>query len=102
MGVVRLLVTSGLAGAAGSVRAGVEVAELGFRRVPSLFALGARATLSSGAGALTAEAVFRDELLTLLDDAGEVAWRHARRARLEVSELTGPAGARRRHHRVKA
>lgn len=110
MGVARTLVTSTLVGAAGSARAGIGVAELTLRRTPSLVALSARATIARGRDAATAEAVFRDELLTLLDDVAEVAWRQTRRSRLELAERTGPAeaevasssnGARPRHHRVK-
>ena len=105
MGVVRTLVTSAVVGAAGSARAGVGVAELALRRAPSLLALSARATVAPGAGAARAEAVFRDELLTLLDEIGEVAWRQARRARLELGDRisrTGAAAPERGEHEVSA
>lgn len=101
MGVVRTLVTSAVVGAAGSARAGVGMAELALRRSPSLLVLSARATLVPGARGARAEAVFRDQLVTLLDDLGELAWRQARRARLELGERTSPNGASRRFHRVK-
>jgi hypothetical protein len=90
VGALHTLVTSGLVGAAGSARAGVGVAELALRRAPSLVALGARATVATGAGASRAQAVFRDDLLTLFDDAAEIAWREARRARIELGERTSP------------
>lgn len=98
---MRTLVTSAVVGAAGSARAGVGMAELTVRRSPSLLLLSARATLIRGPGGARAEAVFRDQLVTLLDDLGELAWRQARRARLELSERTSPNGATRRVHRVK-
>jgi hypothetical protein len=106
VGVVRTVVTSALVGVESSTRAGVGFAELTLRRAPSLIALGVRATVISSAGATRADAVFRDELLTLLDDVAELAWRHARRARLELGERTAAAAARNgvpsRRHRVKA
>ena len=102
MGVVRTLFTSALVGAGGSTRAGVGVARLTLRRTPSLVALSARAVARGSAGA-RAEAEFRDELLTLLDEVAEVAWRQARRARLELGDRTSPnGGVPRRRHRVKA
>ena len=117
--VARTLGTSALVGAAASVRAGVGAAELALRRGPSLVALGVRATVPTGAGAARADAGFRDELLMLLDEVGELTWRQVRRARLELDERTGPAdgpaptgahharlaasnGAAHRRHRVKA
>ena len=63
-------------------------------RVPSLVATGARATMTSGSGAARADAVFRDELLMLLDDAAEIAWREARRARFELGDRSRAAGVR--------
>ncbi|HUE26414.1 MAG TPA: hypothetical protein VMP89_06540 [Solirubrobacteraceae bacterium] len=105
MGALHTLVTSALVGAAGSVRASVEVAGLAVRRTPSLVACGARSTVAGDADAARASAVFRDELLTLLDDVAEIASREARRARLELGERTATAvtaGAPRRRHRVKA
>jgi hypothetical protein len=105
VGVARTLVTSTLVGAAGSARAGIRVAELTVRRSPALVALTARAAIGRGAGAEQADARFRDELLTLLDDAGQIAWRHARRARLELGTRTSAAagnGTPRRRARVKA
>lgn len=118
MGVVRTLVSTAIVGAAGSARAGAGAAGLALRRGPSLLALSARATMPSGKDAARAEAVFRDELLTLLDEVAEVAWRQARRARLELAARTSPTraaapasgpgapasanGAPRRHARVKA
>jgi hypothetical protein len=118
VGVVRTLVSTAIVGAAGSARAGAGAAELALRRGPSLLALSARATVASGKDAARAETVFRDELLTLLDDVAEIAWRQARRARLELAARTsltraptpasGPGmpaasgGAPRRHARVKA
>ena len=117
MGVVRTLVTSVIVGAAGSARAGAGAAELTLRRAPSLLAVSTRAALASGTDAARAQAVFRDELLTLFDDVAELAWRQARRARLELGERTGPSpeaalatgqrapatvnGVPRRHVRVK-
>jgi hypothetical protein len=102
VGVVRTLFTSALVGAGGSARAGVGVARLTLRRTPSLLTLSARA-LTPGSARARADAEFRDELLTLLDDVAEVAWRQARRARLELGERTGPdGGVPRRRHRVKA
>lgn len=95
MGVAHTLVTSGLAGAAAAIRAGARVTGLAVRRVPSLVAAGTRATVTSGNRAARAETVFRDELLTLLDDAAEIAWRQARRARFELGNRTGAAAARR-------
>ena len=105
VGVVRTLVTSAIVGAAGSARAGAGAAELAIRRAPSLIALGARASLRPGAGAARAEAVFRDELLLLLDDVAQLASRHARQARLQLSALTAPplaAPSPTRRARVKA
>jgi hypothetical protein len=102
VGVARTLVTSTLVGAAGSARAGIGAAELTVRRTPSLLALSARATLARGSGGVRADAVFRDELLMLLDDVAELTWRQARRARLEIGERTSPNGAPHRRHRVKA
>jgi uncharacterized protein YjiS (DUF1127 family) len=80
------------------------VAELTLRRAPTLVVLSARATVGRGTRAAMAEAVFRDELLRLFDDVGEVAWRQARRARLELGAMTAPNGDRApaRRHRVKA
>jgi hypothetical protein len=101
LGVVRTLMTSAVVGATGSARAGMGVAELTARRVPSLLVLGARASVTTGPGAARAETTFRDELLTLLDDAAGVASRQARRARLELGDRTSPSGASRRRHRVK-
>jgi len=102
VGVARTLFTSALVGAGGSTRAGVGVARLALRRTPSLVALSARAVAPGPAGA-RAEAEFRDELLTLLDEVAEVAWRQARRARLELGDRTSPnGGVPRRRHRVKA
>ena len=102
MGVVRTLFTSALVGAGGSARAGVGVARLTLHRTPSLLALSARALAPGSAGA-RADAEFRDELLTLLDDVAEVAWRQARRARLELGDRTSPnGGVPRRRYRVKA
>jgi hypothetical protein len=78
------------------------VARLTLSRTPSLLALGARALAPGSAGG-RADAEFRDELLTLLDDVAEVASRQARRARLELGDRTSPNdGAPRRRHRVKA
>lgn len=88
MGALQTLVTSALVGAAGSARAGVGVAELTLRRGPSLVTLGARATVTTGAGAARAQAVFRDELLTLFDEVGGIASREARRARIQLDERT--------------
>ena len=101
VGVARTLVTSTLVGAAGSARAGIGAAGLTVRRTPSLVALGARATLARGSQGARADAVFRDELLMLLDDVAELAWRQARRARLEIGERTSPNGTPQRRHRVK-
>ncbi len=120
MGALHTLVTSGLVGAACSARAGLGVAELALRRAPSLVALGARATVATGTRAARAQVVFRDDLLTLFDDAAEIAWREARRARIELAERTtrpegaaagrargrptpaAPNAAPHRRHRVKA
>jgi hypothetical protein len=107
-----MLVTSAFVTASGSVRAGTALAELAVRRTPTLVALGTWATAGTGAGADRAQAAFRDELLTLCDDAAEVAWHQLRRARDELGVRTGPPaipataaaldGSVRRHHRVKA
>ena len=115
-----MLVTSAAVGAAGSVRAGAAVSELAVRRTPTLVVLGVRATVGTGAEAARAQAVFRDELLSLLDDAAEIAWLRARVARDQLGLRTGPPqaglgatargnavsqepnGHLRRHHRVKA
>ena len=102
VGLVRTLFNSALVGAGGSARAGVGVARLTLGRTPSLLALGARALAPGSAGA-KADAEFRDELLTLLDDVAEVTSRQARRARLELGDRTSPnGGVPRRRHRVKA
>jgi hypothetical protein len=90
VGVVRTLFASALVGAAGSARAGVGVARLTLTRTPSLLTLSARA-VAPGSGGARADAEFRDELLTLLDDVAEVAWRQARRARLELGDRTSPS-----------
>ena len=87
MGALHTLVTSALVGAASSARTTVGAAELALRRAPALVSLGARATVATGADAARAQAVFRDGLLTLFDDLGELAWREARRARIQ---LDGP------------
>ena len=112
MGVLRTLVTSAVVGATGSARASAGLTALALRRVPSVAALGARAAVWTGTDAQRADAGFRDELLALIDDAAEIASRHARRARLELSERTCPSdpgagaasrnGALIRRHRVKA
>jgi hypothetical protein len=118
---VRTLVTSAVLGTAGSARTGVGVAELVLRRGPALAVLGARATIGIGTdAAAAADASFRDDLLMLFDDAGEIAWRQARRVRLELGARTSPPEGRRatdksaprpadagrdappRRHRVKA
>lgn len=115
-----MLVSSALVGAEGSARVGVGVAELAFRRTPSLVALGARAMIGNGTGTVRAEAAFRDELLITLDDIAGIASYEARRARDELGARTSPResvgtrgprdgmaaaagnGSPRRHHRVKA
>jgi hypothetical protein len=114
-----MLVSTAVAGAAASARAGAEMADLAVRRTPSLVALGTRATVRTGHDAAWAQVAFRDELLTLLDDAAEIAWRQARRARSQLGARTSspwggirvtPAehrasahsGDPRRRHRVKA
>jgi hypothetical protein len=104
MGVVRMLVTSAIVSAEGSVRAGAGLAELAVRRTPPLVALGARATVLAGVDGGWAQAAFRDELLTLYDDAAEVASRQLRRARDELGARTSPTlnGSVQRLHRVKA
>ena len=89
VGVVRTLFTSALVGAGGSARAGFGVARLTLHRTPSLLALSARALAPGSAGA-RADAEFRDELLTLLDDVAEIAWRQARAAPASSSGI-GPA-----------
>lgn len=112
VGVVRMLVTSAFVGATGSVRATAGLAELAVRRTPTLVALGARATVETGAEADWAQAAFRDQLLTLYDDAAEIAWHQLRRARDELGVRSSPRGVPaapaapdgsvRRRHRVKA
>jgi hypothetical protein len=104
MGVVRMLVASAIISAEGSLRASAGLAELAVRRAPPLVALVARATVPIGVDGGWAQAAFRDELLTLYDDAGEVAWRELRRARDELGVRTSPAlnGPVQRVHRVKA
>ena len=102
VGVVRMLVTSALVGAEGSARAGAGVAELTIRRTPSLVALGARGMIGNGGGTARAQAAFRDELLTLLDDVAELAWHEARRARDELGARTSPREGRAAHHPATA
>jgi hypothetical protein len=108
-----MLVTSAAVGATGSARAGAELTELTLRRTPSLLIVGARATLGTGPRAAQAQAVFRDELLGVLDEAAEIAWRQARRARDQLGLRTAPRdevlpdaaranGTAPRRHRVKA
>jgi hypothetical protein len=104
MGIVRMLVSSAIVSAEGSLRAGAGLAELAVRRTPPLVVLGTRATVLAGVDGGWAQAAFRDELLTLYDDAADVAWRQLRRARDELGVRTSPAlnGAVARLHRVKA
>jgi hypothetical protein len=110
-----MLVDSALVGASGSARAGVGVTELAASRAPSLLVKGARAAIGRGTEGTRAQAAFRDEMLMLLDDAAEIAWRQARRARYELSARTAPRetswpsegtptqeAAPPRRHRVKA
>jgi hypothetical protein len=116
VGVLNMLVTSTTVGTVASLRTGAGLAGLAVRRTPVLVALGARATVGTGAGAARAQAEFRDEMLGLLDDAAEIAWLQARRARDQLGLRTSPPqpghaataqgaahnGNPPRRHRVKA
>lgn len=105
-----MLVTSAAVGIAGSARTGAQITELTLRRTPALVLMGARATVGTGSQAAMAQAIFRDELLAVLDDATEIAWRQTRRARDELGLRTAPPGdavvyqhgTPPRRHRVKA
>jgi hypothetical protein len=83
-----MLLSSTAVVAEGTVRTGVGVAEAAARRLPPLLALGARATVGTGADAARSQSAFRDELLLLFDDVTEVAWRQARHARDELGART--------------
>jgi hypothetical protein len=85
-----MLVTSARVGGESWARAVVGTTELVGRRGPALLTLGTRATIGIGETASKAQSEFRDELLTLFDDAAEIGWRQARRAREELGVRTTP------------
>ena len=87
--VPRMLATGSLVTSATAFRVGVSCLDLWLDRAPALMRLAVRASVG-GAGAGTAQAAFRDDLIALAREGAEVTWRELRRAVDELDEVTRP------------
>ena len=73
----RILATGSAVTVATSIRVGTGCAGLVAERTPTLVRLGLRGT--AGADASSAQAAFRDELISLARESAERSWREMRR-----------------------
>ena len=98
--VPRMLVAGTVVGSATAIRTGAKCFVAVAARTPPLIGVAVRAS----GGAATAQATFRDELVTLARDTAELSWRELRRGLDDFDAVTRPAGegTRRRPYRVKA